>query len=545
MKLGLKEQVIKEIIKECIQPLLELKKGFEKQENRIDDITDGLPTEKYPSVNAVINFVKNKITAFGESISTVYAKQNDFENLKTDVKGYIHSSEKGAKSGVATLDESGFVPAYQLPTHTFDDELSAESENAVQNKVVKSELDNLKLELYEQKDNITATATGNAITIDSAKAPLQQLKLYGKTTQNGTPTPDAPVPLVSVGDSGSFEVGVYGRNLFDITTLKPRNSTQGGTVSFNGDVANISSKNQNWAICNSEVIKVIPNKTYTFSFSISNYSATTHTYINISNVGNSTCDFSSNGNYIIEFIPTVDFINISVCSNGSGTSVTNTFTISNAQLELGTQATPYEPFTKQTLTMPYTLRGQGNVKDEVDFNKGVLIQRVKEVTFKGIEEWGYMAGYGFFCYIPDMKKQSLLLSNLYPANNTTTIKDKCVSTKFGSGDYIWLFDSDYNENVDSLKTSLASNPMTVIYELATPIETPLTETELNDYRQLYTNKGTTTVLSEADMELDYYINKPNAQAIGNLHEQITKDYFKLTGVLNMSESTEQGGEDVE
>jgi hypothetical protein len=42
-----------------------------------------------------------------------------------------------------------------------------------------------------------------------------------------------------------------------------------------------------------------------------------------------------------------------------------------------------------------------------------------------------------------------------------------------------------------------------------------------------TNKGTTTILSEADMEISYYVNKPNAQAIGSLHSQINKDYLKL------------------
>jgi hypothetical protein len=47
------------------------------------------------------------------------------------------------------------------------------------------------------------------------------------------------------------------------------------------------------------------------------------------------------------------------------------------------------------------------------------------------------------------------------------------------------------------------NPLTIITERATPIETPLTETELNAYRQLHTNKPNTTIISEADMEISY------------------------------------------
>jgi hypothetical protein len=49
----------------------------------------------------------------------------------------------------------------------------------------------------------------------------------------------------------------------------------------------------------------------------------------------------------------------------------------------------------------------------------------------------------------------------------------------------------------------AGNPLTIITERATPQETPLTETELNAYRQLHTNKPNTTVLSEVDMEVSY------------------------------------------
>ena len=36
--------------------------------------------------------------------------------------------------------------------------------------------------------------------------PLLGLNLYGKSTQDGTPTPENPVDIVSVGDSGSVAV---------------------------------------------------------------------------------------------------------------------------------------------------------------------------------------------------------------------------------------------------------------------------------------------------------------------------------------------------
>lgn len=54
---------------------------------------------------------------------------------------------------------------------------------------------------------LVGTETGNPIAVDDAfSAPLCGLTVYGKSTQDGTPTPDAPVPIVSAGDGGSVAV---------------------------------------------------------------------------------------------------------------------------------------------------------------------------------------------------------------------------------------------------------------------------------------------------------------------------------------------------
>ena len=55
--------------------------------------------------------------------------------------------------------------------------------------------------------------TGNPLSVDDAfAAPLCGLTVYGKSTQAGTPMPDAPVPIVSAGDGGSVAVKVTGKN---------------------------------------------------------------------------------------------------------------------------------------------------------------------------------------------------------------------------------------------------------------------------------------------------------------------------------------------
>ena len=56
---------------------------------------------------------------------------------------------------------------------------------------------------------IRPTVAGETISVnDSVEWPLQGLTLYGKSTQDGTPTPEAPVPIVSAGDGGTITVTV-------------------------------------------------------------------------------------------------------------------------------------------------------------------------------------------------------------------------------------------------------------------------------------------------------------------------------------------------
>ena len=56
---------------------------------------------------------------------------------------------------------------------------------------------------------LIGSETGNPVSVsDAFSAPLCGLTVYGKSTQDGTPTPDAPVPIVSAGDGGTITVTI-------------------------------------------------------------------------------------------------------------------------------------------------------------------------------------------------------------------------------------------------------------------------------------------------------------------------------------------------
>lgn len=56
---------------------------------------------------------------------------------------------------------------------------------------------------------LIGTETGNPVSVsDAFSAPLCGLTVYGKSTQDGTPSPDNPAPIVSAGDGGTITVTI-------------------------------------------------------------------------------------------------------------------------------------------------------------------------------------------------------------------------------------------------------------------------------------------------------------------------------------------------
>lgn len=370
-------------------------------------------------------------------------------------------------------------------------------------------------------DNITATASGSAITIDSAKAPLQNLKLFGKTEQNGTPTPSAPVPLVSVGDSGSFEVGVYGGNIINEAHFSGDNGTD--YVEFvNGKIHFVNASGNAFS-CATITVK-LPKGTYYLNMK-------THSHTTKSapvGIGQTTEQQYINGvsNSTIKYVfDKTTYLQIRLTTQAYkevGEFYANVWLVAEKNCE-------YQPYvSKQTLTMPYELPSVTDIQDEIDFAKGVRFNKVG--IYKSLISNADLTANdgGLFCIneISNFKGSAKISCNMFVVGNTRTTNNT-IATDRGDSKRPY-FRCDGFETVDDFKSAYGDKEIVIHYELETPQEIPLTETELNAYRHLYTNKGNTTILSECeDTEITYYINKPNAQAIGSLHEQINKDYIKL------------------
>ena len=183
-------------------------------------------------------------------------------------------------------------------------------------------------------------------------------------------------------------------------------------------------------------------------------------------------------------------------SYGVGT-VTTYF--KDVQVEFGTTATVYEPYAGQTVELTHSLPGipvtsGGNytdsdgqqwICDEVNLERGVYVQRVNRLTISPTNPKTFI-GSDNFVYYP-MGNYGVYGTRVYCSHyDNVGFNSTGASAKFGGF-----------ATVDEFNAFVMNNSVEVIYILATPIETTLSETEIAAYRALHTNKPNTTVLNDS------------------------------------------------
>ena len=96
------------------------------------------------------------------------------------------------------------------------------------------------------QDVLMGSETGNPIAVDDAfAAPLRGLNVYGRSTQDGTPSPDNPVPIVSAGDGGTIVVTLSdGNDKTQTITLQTPNGLRGIPVTSGSNY--IDPQGQQW-----------------------------------------------------------------------------------------------------------------------------------------------------------------------------------------------------------------------------------------------------------------------------------------------------------
>nr|DAQ10186.1 MAG TPA: hypothetical protein [Caudoviricetes sp.] len=329
---------------------------------------------------------------------------------------------------------------------------------------------------------LVGTETGNPISVDDAfSASLCGLTVYGKSTQDGTPTPDAPVPIVSAGDGVSVAVKVTGKNRMP-PNLKVHNVVECFvkkntpiTLVFKGDLVsqggNIlffdENNNENWF--GIDAGKAEHHITYPVDVTKFEY-----------------------------LLSNMDSENVCLTWNASSPD--------------------YEPYREQLLTLPtpnglpgipvtsggtYTdSTGQQWICDEVDLTRGVRVRRIYKVDIDG-ENAKFVQTGNYANLVPRGLPLALYMHNkdqkIYAISTFTSL-----SWFFNTvnGQFLYLNVANIS---DQLNASCKKQLGKVYYALATPIETPLTPAEIAAYKAIATY-GPDTVVQAGDgagVKLEY------------------------------------------
>ena len=407
---------------------------------------------------------------------------------------------------------------------------------------------------------IVGVVKGDVISVnDAIDQTLVGLRVFGKTTQDGTPTPDAPVDLVSVGDNGSVGVTVAGKNIFRFTgNILMENGSiisstpNGCTVQgIDGGVTPGSTAWSNGWVHFDRASDLYLTKGSTITLSADYTVLEKHP--SVSDRVTILLEYGSTGGTLLEIskaeIGVKYRISKTFVITEDGKYKRTTFTthsskvrVENVQWEIGGAASDFVPFKEQTLYvatpngLPGILvtsggnytdeKGQQWICDEIDFARGVYVQRVGAYEVNGLvasnvtpntdgNKWKPFPDICIYDALLNgtmANAVSSVLNTKFPMVMQKQEDNDAVGTVlsvYGHGSYtelrFRLMISEYETAELAVK---AMNGTVVYYPLATPVETPLSAEELAAYASLHTYKDHTTVSNDAGayMELEYVMD---------------------------------------
>ena len=377
--------------------------------------------------------------------------------------------------------------------------------------------------------------------------PIQNLRVFGKSEQNGVPSLDAPIPIVNVGEKGNVDIKINTGNLFDINTVKKYevdNTTLSLSVSGNKIIFNSKISTGKEAIVNiinkpDDMLRLLPGK-YTLSynsnkpFGVTNGTDTVEMFVCIHNNDNTRFHSTGNKNWTQFEIKEGDRIYLRFDINKSGQSAE----FYDIMLNHGESVLPYESYFNQSLTLStpnglpgikvdkggnYTdSTGQQWITDEIDLARGKYIQRIGRKIFDGAENWSHN--------ITKKHKNNNFQMMIENEKGTINHRSVCNYIRFTNLAWddvlenlpkIYVYDSQITASfppeseINSLETwknyLKEKGDFEIQYVFETPTETELTPETIAAFKILHSNYPTTVISNDenAGMEVTYIADTKN------------------------------------
>ena len=410
----------------------------------------------------------------------------------------------------------------------------ATTEQAQQIEQNKKDVDSLKEDISNKITKFYASSQGETHLADSDNGKIMDMVLYGKSEQKST----------------------MGKNLLKLSKPNVYEGTNGllTTMNADGSVSVTGTPTYNW----SNITKIdnkchTDNATYTFSVDKNSGiiiglklgrtkldDANYQTHRIMQNQLSCTFETGASNEYCSLFL------------EGLTVGKSYNFTI-YPMLELGTEATAYEPYTggqpspspdypqeiksvvnptiklsngdgteSQTVTLPYvlnaipvnsggnvTIDGQQYIADYVDVERGKLVRMTELIEYDGTENWSLQSinnnGIANFEIVATRYISNIGMCDTFQLQKTfiSDTNTEGFMINYNNSLFIRINTARGISTLETFKEFLANKHIFILYALSTPTEIDLAKEEITAFKALATYYPTTNISVNSE-QLDGY-----------------------------------------
>jgi hypothetical protein len=432
----------------------------------------------------------------------------------------------------------------------------------------------------QKEINPTKDESGSEIIIeDASNNPLTYLEIEGKSTQDGTPTPETPVEIESVGtynvETGKYEieVNVDGKNKLDYKTCYP---ITGGAVEIGEDKIKFTTNASCYGVQFPEIV-LKANTTYSMYCDYSFTGTMTQWGIRVGINGNWTS--VKNDNLLVFTTDETGKVTPTFYVGFPYTKEGDILELSNIRIYEGQYSKDtipdYEPYQKDSslIVLNQPLRSLPNEVKDIAYiknNKLYVDRYVGSIVLNGSETWGSV-GNRYYTAIElkranTIRKPTALMSNYFKSMNSadgTAFLGYINESYYSNGNKnVFINYDDGQGGFENFKNWLLTHNTEVTYELAEPYTEELGEIEMPKTLKGYNNITTTddllpiinltyvrdTILADyvenhvaelklTESEIKISVEKVSSSVDGlntsiNRVEEITTDNLKVINIIS-------------
>lgn len=403
---------------------------------------------------------------------------------------------------------------------------------------LKEDVNSLKEDISNKITKFYASNQGETHITDSDNGKIQDMMIYGKSSQDGTPTPENPVEIKSVVNP---TVKLLGSNILKIRDGEYQNV--GCTITVSNGVIKLNGTSTGTVSILLPIDTPSMFKEGTEIIFCSNNTKGTESiikcyldYTNANTKGFSVASNTINTPYVITKKDSKYKFNLVVRITKGNTFDNETW---KPQILIGKQITPFEPYKEQSIQLPITLNAipvssggnvtineQQYIADYVDVENGKIVKCVEKLFLKQAQ-WGIAINKGVLRFYGRTNEAlgidgSKIIKNVFSISShfafVTNTPDR-IGTFTANTDGIranigFAFSTDTTITSDDFNNWILNNKPFVLLPVLKE-ELPLTSEQIQALKELATYYPVTNISVNSE-QLDGYtvFNYPISMANG-------------------------------